>query len=102
MTRPRLFLDVDGVLNPLGTIADLPVGFALHDVRIAPDPAWVSRGDRGRELTIALNPAHGAWLRSLATDPLMGMEAHVERLRRFARLLRGESVDPDEGGPSRD
>ena len=68
MNRPWLFLDVDGVLNPFVEIERLPPGYALHDVIIAPDSRQLARSERGRELTIALNTAHGEWLRDLAVD----------------------------------
>ncbi|TDC56420.1 hypothetical protein E1281_07485 [Actinomadura sp. KC345] len=46
-TRPLLYLDVDGVLNPEAPLA----GFTEHTV--------------GR-LTIRINPDHGTWLRDLS------------------------------------
>ena len=51
---PYLLIDVDGVLAPFGS-ASAPAGFAHHTVRAA----------NGRDHHVWLNPAHGAWLRTL-------------------------------------
>ncbi|WP_329110739.1 hypothetical protein OG792_17010 [Micromonospora sp. NBC_01699] len=51
MTRPLLFLDVDGVLNPFD--GPCPAGFVEHDLFPGEEP-------------IRIDPGHGAWITELA------------------------------------
>jgi hypothetical protein len=51
MTRPYLLIDVDGVLNPFGSVA-LPDGFERHELM---------------EYEVWLSPRHGSWLNQLAS-----------------------------------
>lgn len=71
MTRPVLALDVDGVLNPSGSLSNLDPGCELHRIEIpacdVPDSPLVSgSGTRDLSTTVALNPSlHGAWITRL-------------------------------------
>jgi hypothetical protein len=61
MTKPILFLDVDGVLNPEPvTSGRRPEGYQTHRMRPS---GWVN--PRVKPLKVWLNPAHGAALLSL-------------------------------------
>jgi hypothetical protein len=51
MPRPALLLDVDGVLNPYGTVT-CPEGFTEYDLFPGEDP-------------VRLCPAHGEWISEL-------------------------------------
>lgn len=53
MTRPLLFIDVDGVLNPYAAPA-CPAGFIEHNM--FPD-----------EEPVRINPQHGSWINELLT-----------------------------------
>ncbi|MGW0981705.1 hypothetical protein ACWD33_12855 [Streptomyces xiamenensis] len=62
-TRPVLFLDVDGPLNPFAAVPEQDLsGYGSH--RMEP-PSWTARHP-GRSLLVRLNPAHGAELLRLA------------------------------------
>lgn len=68
MSRPLLFLDVDGVLNPFAAKASRrPEGYETH--RLLP-PSWIAQydgmGRRVRPLRVWLNPSHGPALLALA------------------------------------
>ncbi|WP_083999897.1 HAD domain-containing protein [Actinomadura kijaniata] len=54
--EPIVFIDVDGVLNPLGKLQD---GYTVHRITLA------EKGRR-RQYQVALNPTHGAALLALA------------------------------------
>ena len=51
MSRPLLFLDVDGVLNPFG--AGCPPGYTEHELFPGEEP-------------VRVNPVHGTWVAELA------------------------------------
>ena len=51
MPRPALLLDVDGVLNPYGTVT-CPEGFTEYDLFAGEEP-------------VRLCPAHGEWINEL-------------------------------------
>ncbi|MFE9785637.1 hypothetical protein ACFYO7_09675 [Nocardia salmonicida] len=69
MTRPLLYLDVDGPLNPFGAKPEKrPAGYKTH--RLMP-PSWVARhGEnpvrRVKPLRVWLDPDHGPKLVALA------------------------------------
>ncbi len=64
MTRPLLFIDVDGVLNPESTSSGRrPEGYETHRMRPS---GWDS--PRQKPLRVWLNPAHGPQLLSLPYD----------------------------------
>ncbi|WP_326550504.1 HAD domain-containing protein [Micromonospora sp. NBC_01813] len=76
MTRPLLFLDVDGVLNPFDdTIC--PCGFTEHDLF------------PGEEL-VRINPTHGMWITELSAvfDLIWATSWNDDANRLLAPLLR--------------
>jgi hypothetical protein len=74
-TRPLLFVDVDGVLNPFGSLA-CPEGFVEHDLFPGQEP-------------IRLCIEHGAWLHELAGrfDLAWGTGWNVLDRRRLVEIL---------------
>ncbi|MER5932531.1 hypothetical protein [Streptomyces sp. NPDC002054] len=71
MSRPLLFLDVDGPLNPYAAKAQRrPEGYTTLRVPREGDPAWEHGGlrDRTQPLRVWLNPDHGRALLSLGYE----------------------------------
>lgn len=68
MTRPLLFLDVDGPLNPYAAKASRrPDGYTTHRMRPAGfDQPWQ------KPLRVWLNPSHGSYLTALPYDLVWG------------------------------
>lgn len=63
-TKPLLFLDVDGVLNPDSrSSGHRPPGYETHRMR----PSGFDH-PRQKPLRVWLNPAHGEWLKSLPVE----------------------------------
>ncbi|MGA5819786.1 hypothetical protein ACPC54_18240 [Kitasatospora sp. NPDC094028] len=74
MPLPLLYLDVDGPLNILNDWPDEPHKLMVHQVR---PPSWVRRHphlrpDQVPELTLRLNPEHGAELADLPYELVWG------------------------------
>jgi hypothetical protein len=68
MTKPLLFLDIDGVLNPAPvTSGRRPAGFTTHRTRPS---GWAN--PRVKPLRIWLNPAHGEQLLDLPVELVWG------------------------------
>ena len=64
MTRPILFLDVDGPLNPYAAKASRrPAGYETHRMR---PTGW--QDPRQKPLRVWLNPSHGSYLAALPYD----------------------------------
>lgn len=69
MTRPLLFIDVDGVLNPDSVSSGRrPDGYVTH--RMRPSGPW--QNPRAKALRVWLNPSHGTYLSALPFELVWG------------------------------